>query len=86
MVARVLAERVTIQLGGLYDFSFSEHLLQSTLSWRASDRIALTGGMLLLGGSTSAPGSLYEAASYSGGPMGYWGDNDCLTLEMAYIR
>jgi hypothetical protein len=86
VVARLLAERVTLQLGGLYDLSFSEHLLQSALSWRASDRIALTAGVLLLGSSTAAPGSLLEAASYSGGPMGYWGDNDCLTIEMAYIR
>lgn len=84
-VARIFAERMTVQVGGVYDLTFTEHMLRAALSWRASDSIELTGGLLSLGGA-EAPASLLQAATYSGGPMGYWGDNDCITIEMALIR
>ena len=85
-VVRTFSERATIQLGGVYDLSFSEHLLRGTFAWRASDAIELTGGFLVVGGSETAPASLVEAAGYTGGPLGYWGDNDCLTVELAFIQ
>ncbi|MDG1480960.1 MAG: hypothetical protein P8R54_15295 [Myxococcota bacterium] len=84
-MARLFAERMTARLGGIYDLTFSEHMLQVALSWRASDSIELTGGLLALGGN-DAPTSLLQAATYTGGPMGYWGDNDCITLEIAFIQ
>jgi hypothetical protein len=59
--------------------------MRAALSWRASDTIELTGGLLLLGGG-KAPASFIEAMTTDRGPLGYWGDNDCITIEMAFIR
>ncbi len=84
--ARLAAERLDLRLGGVLDTSFMEYMVRPTASWRATDGLALEVGAVVLGGRTAPPRGFGEAAQWSGGPLGYWGDNDAWTAALRWIR
>jgi len=83
---RLARERLSLQLGGVYDVTFREHLVQPAVGWRASDQLQLQLSGLILGGPSAAPQTFREAMAYGGGPLGYWGDNDSLQASVTWIR
>ena len=83
---RLARERLSVQVGGLYDISFGEFLLRPGASWRASDAVELGCEVLLIGGARAAPQTFRQAMEFTGGPLGYWGDNDAVTLSARWIR
>jgi len=82
----VLAERVQIQPVGLYDVTFKEFAARPEVHWRPNDAVQLTAGALLLGGPTEPAVEWRDALTYTGGPLSYFGDNDSVTLALAWIR
>ncbi|HHO54124.1 MAG TPA: hypothetical protein ENK18_25455 [Deltaproteobacteria bacterium] len=84
--AGLMAERLTLQLGGAYDLSFSELLLRPSLAYRATDQLQLELGAILLEGfATDAPRTLIDAITYQGGPVSFWSQNDSLTFAVSWI-
>jgi hypothetical protein len=75
-------DRLTVQLGGMYDLSFQELLARPTASWRFSDHVSaeLTG--LILTGSTPAPTGVFDAFTFQGGPVSYFQGNDSVALAI----
>ena len=82
----LLRERLRAEVVAAWDASHREHLLQPGLAWRPRDQWELSAAVLLLGGGQAAPTTLQEAATWQGGPLGYWGDNDSLRVGVAWIR
>lgn len=82
----MLRDRLHLQAGGAVDLAFAEWLLRGELAWRASDLVELGVGALLLGGPDAPPVDLRRALAWEGGPLGYWGDNDCLTIRASVYR
>ncbi len=84
--AGLLAERLTIQVGGAYDLSFSELILRPAASYRLTDAFQLElGAVILEGFATDAPRSLIDAITYEGGPASFWSQNDSLTFGFSWI-
>jgi hypothetical protein len=90
----VLDDRVTLQLGGLYDITYQEFMTGGPLlAWRASDHLLLElGGMLLFGLKTPPPTGLdafgpgeVGALNYTGGIASYWAQNDAASFAATFI-
>lgn len=85
--ARLWSERVEILVAGVYAASFREHLIRARAAWRVNDAVEIAAGGLVIGGGPSpAPDTLSEALTWQGGLFSYWGNNDGLTLSLAWIR
>jgi hypothetical protein len=63
-----------------------EYLTRPQVRWRISDPLSIGVGAVLLGGNTPPPSTLTEAMDYSGGPFGYFGDNDCVFSTLRWIH
>lgn len=81
----LINERLTLQLGGAYDLTYSEYLARPTVSWRFGDGLIGEVGALVLGGAPP-PTSLVEALNYDGGPLSYFGQNDAVTVAFTFVR
>jgi hypothetical protein len=83
----ILDDRVTLQLGGLYDFTFQEFMTGGPLlAWRASDHLLLElGGVVLVGAKTPPPKDLLQALTYTGGIGSYWAQNDAASFAATFI-
>ena len=82
----LFSDRLQLQPAGIYDVSFNEFALRPEVRWRTSDQLAITAGLLVLGGPTAPATNLTEALTYTGGPIGYFGDNDSAFLTISWIR
>lgn len=86
---RFLRDKASLQLGGVYDVTFNEYLFQPTFDYRISDAFAVNAGVTLIGSAEAgqtAPVTFQEAMTFSGGPFGYWGDNDAVRVGLKWIR
>ncbi|MEQ1508095.1 MAG: hypothetical protein ABMB14_38050 [Myxococcota bacterium] len=82
----VVHEKLTIQLGGAYDPTFSEYLGKPSVGWRFGDGVSAEVGAVLLGGDTPPAADLRSAFVYTGGPLSYWTSNDCVTFALTLIK
>lgn len=82
----VANERLTLQLGGAWDFSYEEYLLRPSVGFRFSDAILAEVGGMFLGGVTPAPEDLQDAFTYTGGPLSYWSQNDAVSFAVSFIK
>lgn len=84
----LLSERLTLQLGGIYDFSFQEYMAAGPLAaYRASDHVQFElGGVVLQGFKTKPPDSFQDSLTYQGGIGSYWSQNDALTFAVTFIQ
>ena len=82
----LLADKVRLNLIGVYDVSFQDWMTRPTITWRPSDQWEVTGGVLLIDGATDAPRGLSDMLTYVGGPGSYWSQNDAATLAVTWIR
>lgn len=81
----LLADRLRVVPGGVVDVLRAEALGRIEASWRVDDAVELgVGGLVLLG--PAPPLTFQEAMSWTGGPFGYWGDNDAVTAHVTWIR
>lgn len=79
-------ERLTLRAGGIWDFTFREFLVQPSLSWRFGDHLEAGLSALLLHGATPAPQTLEQAMTWSGGTLGYFGDNDAINVQLSWYH
>lgn len=82
----LFGERVHIQPGGIYAVHWNEYAARPLVAWRVSDPVEITAGAIVLGGPHAPASTFREAVTYPGGPFGYWGDNDALTVSAAWIH
>jgi len=81
----LLGDRLRLAPGVLADPLRGEGLGRIEASWRVDDSVELgLGGLLLLG--PPPPRTFREAMAWTGGPFGYWGDNDAVTARVTWIR
>jgi len=79
-------ERLTIELGGLYDITFAELAAQPAARFRCSDTLDLGVGAVVLA-SPASPASTWEhLMDYRGGLIGYSSDTDAIWLDMRWLR
>ena len=83
---RLARERLSLQAGGVYDLTFQEFLVQPAATWRVSDQVEVGASALFLGDRRDTPQTFREALTYTGGPLGYWDDNDCVNVQVSLIR
>jgi hypothetical protein len=81
-----LADRLEIRAAAVVDPELAEYLTRPEIRWRVSDPVELGIGAVLLGGPTAPPQSFTGAMDYTGGPLGYWGDNDCAFATIRWIH
>jgi hypothetical protein len=82
----LLAERLQIEQGVLWDVHFNEWVIRPGLSWRPRDSIRADLSLLLLLADEPAPRSFQDAMRTTLGPIGYASDNDSLVLSIAWIK
>jgi len=78
-------DRLELQLGGLYNPSQSEGIVLPRVAYRASDRIELELGAVILEGANPPPDSFVEALTYGSGPASYFSQNDSVTAAVSWI-
>jgi hypothetical protein len=81
----LLQSRLGIELGGAYDIGFTEGVLRPSVSWRVSDWMAVHSRGIFLFGSRDAPLTVEEALTWEGGMMGYFEENDAVSVGVDFF-
>ena len=81
----LLQTRLGIELGGAYDIGFTEGLLRPSVSWGVSDWMAVHARGIFLFGSRDAPLTVEEALTWEGGLMGYFEENDAVSVGVDFF-
>ncbi len=78
------SDRLTVQVGGVYDVSFGEGLARPSVSWKFSDHVLADVTGLILAGRTPAPTGVFDSFTYEGGLLSYFQTNDSVALALQF--
>ena len=84
--ANLARERITAELGALYDLTFAELATQPAVRFRATDTLDLGVGAILLSAGTPAATTWEDAMDYRGGLIGYSSDTDSVWFDLRWLR
>jgi len=82
----VARDRVSVEAGAIYDVTFAELAARPAARFRASDTVDLGIGLIWLHSDRPAAQTWTDAMTYTGGPSGYFGDNDAVWLDARWMR
>jgi len=87
-LARVsaLSDRLILLAAGMFVPAHGEFLARPEVRYRSTDQLEIGLGAVVIGGPDAPPTTLREAMGYDGGPMSYFGENDCVFVQLQWIQ
>lgn len=79
-----LRDRLSFQIGGLFDATFVEGMFRPSVAFKANDHFLFDVTGMLLAGKTDAPRTVDDIFQYEGGVMSYFQANDGIGFAVQY--